>query len=495
MALRMPLNWLRATVILVAVGSFLSWLHLSNFQVRRPVEQLLSISPSPEENPPPQTPPIAVNTSHYSTELVAFWAKLSKLLVDSDPGCQLPAEPVEALITAFSNIDGLGHFDRQSLVHIPEGDVSSMRLAHAHFVSQLPSPELPPLPYVKGSRGIVTSAVASFMPVLVVSIRMLRRTGSTLPVEVFIEAATVSDLNSAICTTMLPSLNARCMPLEEILSTAPLPGNVSHYQLKAFALIFSTFERVTWLDADNFPVTDPSVLFDQEPMLSSGLVTWPDYWASTASPLFYDIANISSVPDISERASTESGQLFISKETHASTLLLITYYNYYGPSHYYRLLSQGAVGEGDKETFLAAALALNAPFYAVDAYVQAFGHHAHDGFHGVASLQPNPQADYQVRNQLLDAKRRELFVHCQTVKTDAATISTQFRTEIKQRMFGTVEDVVERFGVDLEKQLWDEIVYTACDLEHDFTAWQGKSGICLEAKQVYTSLFEGGTFD
>jgi Mannosyltransferase putative len=48
------------------------------------------------------------------------------------------------------------------------------------------------------------------------------------------------------------------------------------------------------------------------------------------------------------RSSTESGEIMYSKPKHELSLLLATYYNYYGPDFYYPLQSQGAPGEGDR---------------------------------------------------------------------------------------------------------------------------------------------------
>lgn len=41
------------------------------------------------------------------------------------------------------------------------------------------------------------------------------------------------------------------------------------------------------------------------------------------------------------------------------------YYQLYGPSIYYPLLSQGTLGQGEKETYVAAAMALNMSFYQI----------------------------------------------------------------------------------------------------------------------------------
>ena len=185
----------------------------------------------------------------------------------------------------------------------------------------------------------------------------------------------------------------------------------------------------------------------------------------------------------------------MSKTLHTATLLLTAYYNVYGPSHYYPLLSQGAPGQGDKETFLAAAMALDASFYTVVTSPATLGFHTDEGknFKGTAALQHSPHPDYQyhaLQNSSIDPKNIPLaFVHAQTYKMDAAAIPDVFTTEINQRMFGDRDRVLELLGRDVEKQMWGDALYTGCQLEKAFRAWEGKKGICKKIGRVYKFLF------
>ena len=52
---------------------------------------------------------------------------------------------------------------------------------------------------------------------------------------------------------------------------------------------------------------------------------------------------------------------------------MMVYYNYFGPDYYYPLQSQNGPGQGDKETFSAAAVAVNSPFYGVKTPCQPLG--------------------------------------------------------------------------------------------------------------------------
>lgn len=197
------------------------------------------------------------------------------------------------------------------------------------------------------------------------------------------------------------------------------------------------------------------------------------------------------MPSITQRASSESGQLLLSKSKHASTLLLSLYYNYYGPSHYYKLLSQGSVGQGDKETYLAAAMSMNASFYTVTTNVEELGFsHDDNQFKGCGAAQFNPEDDYHSHTLYNESvKLRHSFVHAQTYRMNAATVVELFHNEINQRMWGPKEKMIERFGFDLEKQLWAETLATGCQYESYFSDWVNKTMVCKKIGRVYKFLF------
>jgi alpha 1,2-mannosyltransferase len=107
------------------------------------------------------------------------------------------------------------------------------------------------------------------------------------------------------------------------LLDVPLPNGkpeLEGYQLKPFVLMLSSFNEVSSLDADNFPITDPELLFDSEPFLETGLITWPDF-CSGQSPLFYQITG-APAPPIRDRPGLESGQIMYDKTRRVEDLLL-----------------------------------------------------------------------------------------------------------------------------------------------------------------------------
>lgn len=249
----------------------------------------------------------------------------------------------------------------------------------------------------ENTRGIVTVGGGSYFPPLLVSLRLLRRTGTTMPVEVFLPQ---EDYEPELCEQVLPALNSACRTFDR------LEGSISRYQYKVFAVLLSSFAEVLWLDADNFPLRDVGPLFSSAPFRDTGLVTWPDLWQTSVSPAYYEIAARPPTP-VAARASTEAGQLLVSKTRHWRTLLLAAYYNYYGPEYYYPLLCQARAGAGDKETFLPAAEAAGLPFYDVKAPTQGLGHFRNktdrsDGLYRFALVQGDPVSDYEITRRLGD---------------------------------------------------------------------------------------------
>ncbi|KAI3403722.2 hypothetical protein KGF56_003445 [Candida oxycetoniae] len=281
--------------------------------------------------------------------------------------------------------------------------------------------------FMKGD-GIVYLAGGKYDQLAYLSIKLLREQGSILPVEVIVPKREEYDIQ--FCDKILPTLNGKCKLMTDyvpqsyfdtVINNAKKnsknvdikenphmdPMRALGYQLKNIAIFISSFENILYLDADNLPIKNPDILFANKPFTDKGMVVWPDLWRRSTSPLFYDVTSASvdpnhqvrnSYPEGDKRnlkglnsngatnqmsfhdtkgtipeASSETGQLLISKRIHFKTLVLSLYYNYYGPDFYYPLLSQGAAGEGDKETYIAAAHRLGLPYYQVSEFTREFG--------------------------------------------------------------------------------------------------------------------------
>lgn len=122
------------------------------------------------------------------------------------------------------------------------------------------------------------------------------------------------------------------------------------------------------------------------------------------SPFFYHIQG-RPVPPLQPTGTTESGQILVSKRKHAKTLLLAAYYNTYGPDFYYPMLSQGAHGEGDKETFASAAEYFGAPYHRVKTMVKTLGFINKDRgstFKHLVMIQHDPRGELLAPNERPD---------------------------------------------------------------------------------------------
>ncbi|KAL3425076.1 Alpha-1,2-mannosyltransferase MNN23 [Phlyctema vagabunda] len=423
-------------------------------------------------NPVSLWQPPTESTSPAASNL-EFWSQFAPVLAAGDPKCPEPelVGKAAAKLRTGEDIVDVGNY-----VEMEKADVELMRKLHAWVIDQIQHRDLA-LPYKESTHGIVTSAGASYFPPLIVSLRFLRRTGSEIPVEVFL--ATPDEFERLICNVILPSLNAKCIILSDIIDEFDLPFSFSKYQLKVFAILFSSFESVLFLDADNFPVESPDSLFVEEPFLSHHMVLWPDYWAPTVSPLYSTISGLEETL-LAGRTTVEAGQILISKKYHTTTLLLAAYYNCYG-TYFYHLMSQGGPGEGDKETFADAALVLGAPFYDVKQRPRPLGISGD----GAAVLQAHPTDDW---NRTRDHSiARPLFIHASWPPKLNALHNFQTR-----RQWGTAANSKRLFGVDIEPIAWGFMIEMACDQKIQFREWGNKSehGICERTKRSYLDMFK-----
>ncbi|KAF3009513.1 hypothetical protein E8E13_004148 [Curvularia kusanoi] len=444
--------------------------------------------------------------STFSSGLEDFWRDLATALEDARPDC----DPIKVQDGHPTNEET--SFDPQNISKLPPSrlvnftDDQERILFKSHYRMRTASKHLARnLLFSKGERGIVTTANAKYIPIFLVSLRMLRRTGCDLPVEVFIDDW--SKYDPVICESVLPSMNAACVVLSEIYDTASNARKPTSYQFKLFAMLFSSFQHVLFLDSDAFPAHDPTDLFTTAPYTTHGLVLWPDLFGLTISEHYYHIAGIP-YESPSARLSSESGILLLDKEKHRESFMMMMYYNYYGPDYYYPLLCQGSHGAGDKETFVQAAMAVGAPWYQVKSGVAGLGFFDNKDYRLSGMSQMDPRTDYlyvpPTKNHIHPAdlwdakdvtpdekvptKPKPLFVHQNMHKLDPARIlslegSTAKTKDGKHtRMWGTLKTNVESFGYDIERRVWEAIVEEGCRLSDN-------ADVCSDLKNHFVEVF------
>lgn len=314
---------------------------------------------------------------------------------------------------------------------ISDSVLTELQDKHRQIVRDLPT-KLAESTYIKNSKGVVIIGGKKYSWLAYLSLLALRETGSRLPVEVIMPTKKDYEQEFDFCNKVLPTLDAKCIVLPDVLGRVVMKGRLfSNFQFKSLALAVSSFENILMLDSDNIPITNPDSFFDSKLYKYYGMITWPDYWKRTISPKFYELADIEVNEEkrvrygpfplyapASENAniehdinstpyhdlqgtiadmSTEAGQLIINKRTHGKTILLALFYNLYGPGLFYKLFSLGEQGEGDKDTYVAAATVSKQTYYQVRSTISTLGYHDNNNrYHGVAMGQKDPVFDYDM---------------------------------------------------------------------------------------------------
>eukprot|EP00435_Cladocopium_sp_Y103_P066410 s135_g28.t1 len=121
------------------------------------------------------------------------------------------------------------------------------------------------LPEVSG-RGVVICAGGPYTQLALVTIRLLREV-SSLPVEVWHLPHEAGELQSV-------AWPQKCQ-LRQVPVALPR-RRPEVWAVKPLALLGSRFREVLLLDADNLPVLDPEVLFDEPSYQANGALFWPD---------------------------------------------------------------------------------------------------------------------------------------------------------------------------------------------------------------------------
>ena len=463
-------------------------------------------------------PPLeALNADVNATYLNAarrFWRPWATIINNSKP----TISAIRVKGTGASNIgvptdsDGIRK-EFPFLLDLSEADTKAMQSSHAIIKDALDAAS-DKLKEDAGSlyqgRGIVTVAGGEYFGPAIVGIKMLRQTGSKLPVEAFL--ANWEEYEPALCEKVLPNLNARCVVLSQFLEPPKedeigdeavnhqnLTFSITHYQLKSLALLFSSFQDVLLLDSDSIPVVNPEELLATKPFSSTGFIGWSDFWVGSEAPVFYRIAGLDRFPKNMPVASSEAGQLLVDKRMHIKTLILATYYNIWGPEYYYPLLSQGALGQGDKNTFETAAIVLGAPYYRVKTPVRSLGRHSGDEFKGSAMVQFHPRDDYEKYEGVTEVSAkptvRAAFMHANTPKMNAGHLVDEGDLQDQEskkhlRLWGSLDDQQSIFGMDFEKSTFQVVVDVGCELAATVKEWKHRWMICSKLKSHFKATFE-----
>ncbi|MDX1952588.1 MAG: glycosyltransferase family 9 protein [Verrucomicrobiota bacterium] len=198
----------------------------------------------------------------------------------------------------------------------------------------------------KGRGIVICGGGLTYFTSAWVSISILRKLGCQLPIELW----HLADELSPRMRSLMKTLNVRCVDAGEVRKRHPV-RRLGGWELKAYALVHSSFREILLLDADNVPVDDPSYLFSTPEFLETGAIFWPDFDKFRRTHLIWENFGMTQPagPEF------ESGQIVIDKEKCWKPLLLALWINEHS-DFFYRYI------HGDKETFHLAFRKLGLPF-------------------------------------------------------------------------------------------------------------------------------------
>jgi alpha 1,2-mannosyltransferase len=273
-------------------------------------------------------------------------------------------------------------------------------VAETHTVLKLsrilePASSYPEEAY-SGRGVVIVGGGVKYTPPAYACVHFLRKAGCTLPIEVWLPP---SEPVPEIVANEFTPLGATVRQLADEFPEGTLTG-VKKFVYKPAAILASSFSEVFLLDADNLPIQDPSYLFDHPLYSAHGLLMWQDFWPCQAQNKTWELLGIPE--NRRPLGSHESGQMIVDKRRGWQPLLLSLYLNLRGDI-FYSMFSE--IGQGDKETYPFAWLALNQTYGLVPFGVYALGYIESGEHRGTAMLQRGPDGS-------------ALFVHAHMPKVD-----------------------------------------------------------------------------
>ncbi|KDO28973.1 hypothetical protein SPRG_20078 [Saprolegnia parasitica CBS 223.65] len=251
------------------------------------------------------------------------------------------------------------------------------------------------MPASPPANGIVMSVYEDVLPSAYAVVRTLRRLGCKLHVELWYRREQI-DPQHPLLQELVAAYQCTLREIFEPTAT--------HFHTKPYAIYYSAFQNVLFLDSDNIPAKDPTYLFESREFVEHGAVFWPDFWHPRNTlfnlqpqSLLWQALDMPYIDMIEQ----ESGQLLINKVACLPALRKLMFYSGHAP----RLLDALELVWGDKDLYRLAWLNTSTPFY-MQPRLPAIGglYDPSSGyFCGVAMLQ-------------FDAAGDVVFVHRNTVK-------------------------------------------------------------------------------
>ena len=224
----------------------------------------------------------------------------------------------------------------------------------------------------KGKGIVMTGGGLSYFTTTYVNLRTIRdKHKCTLPIEVFYAG------EEEMSKTMIEFMHVKFANVRfiDIMKQPVLEGlDMKGYQIKAFAILLSSFKEVLFLDNDNHPISDPSVAFEFKGYKKTGAMFWPDKCiAHTAILEFWDVMGVprpqqwpndmqglaAFTPTCNEHEpfELETGQIVLNKQRVWKALMMTAFIN-----RHYKYFFKALVHD-DKHTFALGFNSTGTPYY------------------------------------------------------------------------------------------------------------------------------------
>lgn len=174
-------------------------------------------------------------------------------------------------------------------------------------------------------------------------------------------------------------------------------------------------------------------------------------------------------------------------------LCLAAYYNYYGPQHYYTLISQGWAGWGDKDTFPIALRAMKEDFFMVPHQLRTL--FVNGTTVGIGMLQADPTNPIEYAPMFLHSNmikwsiRNFMCIGCSFDQEDPVPMSflekpdSPINTHLKQHSRIFKQEEMNFMGIDPEPLIWKSMEHTACR-----SVWKD-DGLCRRTRLHMSETF------
>lgn len=232
------------------------------------------------------------------------------------------------------------------MVPIPAGDLLKKENARSEAESFIRS--IPEYPGCFHGQGIVIPGGGiNYFPSAWVAVRMLRWLGCNLPIQLWHLGE--PELDSGMRRLMEP-WGVECVDGLELLKRYPI-RRLGGWELKAYALLYCSFEEVLLLDADVVPLIDVSKLFEWKEYQATGAIFWPDMDRFAPDHPIWEICGV----QYQDEPQVESSQLLIHKARCWKAVNLALFLNNHSEFYYNYIY-------GDKDTFHFAFRKVNQPY-------------------------------------------------------------------------------------------------------------------------------------